>query len=280
MIQGTRRDFFKLAGAGAAAGAALSGCGAEPMTTRPDGHKRLKMGLASYSFRKFNLDETLAMTNRLGLEYIALKSFHLPLESSAGEIRKSAAKVAESGINLYGCGVVYMKNADQVENAFEYAKAAGISVIIGVPAHELLDMVEQKVAEYDIKLAIHNHGPGDDVYPSPESIYEKIKGRDPRMGLCVDIGHTLRIGIDPGQSVRYYIDRVHDVHIKDVTAAAPEGTNVEIGRGVIDIPAFLRTLLELKYDGVVSLEYEKDADDPLPGAAESVGYCRGVLSLV
>ena len=151
-------------------------------------------------------------------------------------------------------------------------------VIIGVPNHEYLDLVEQKVAEYDIRLAIHNHGPTDQAYPTPESAYELIRDRDPRMGLCIDVGHTQRAAVDPAESAERFADRLHDVHIKDVTAATAEGSTTEIGRGVVDIPRFLRTLLEIEYGGTVSFEFEKDANDPLPGTAESVGYVRGVLA--
>ena len=170
-----------------------------------------------------------------------------------------------------------MKNADEVNHAFEYAKAAGMKVIIGVPNHDLLPMVEQKVKEYNITLAIHNHGPGDKVYPTPQSAYEKLKGMDKRMGLCIDVGHTQRSGIDLSDAARECADRLHDIHLKDVSESTGKGTTVEIGRGVINIPKLLRTLIDIDYSGTASFEYEKDAKDPLPGLAESVGYTHGVL---
>jgi len=245
-----------------------------------DGYKRLNLAMASYTFRKFNLDDTLAMTKRLGLERIAFKSFHLPLDSTKDQIRAVAAKVKEAGLDLYGCGVVYMTNESEVNQAFEYARTAGMNVIIGVPEHNLLSLVNKKVQEYNLKLAIHNHGPGDERYPTPESAYERIKNLDSRMGLCIDIGHTQRSGIDPSDAAEKYADRLLDVHIKDVSAASKEGNTVEIGRGVIDIPKFLRTLLRIHYTGMVALEYEKDENDPLAGSAESIGYLKGVLAVI
>ncbi|HUT44934.1 MAG TPA: sugar phosphate isomerase/epimerase, partial [Sedimentisphaerales bacterium] len=134
--------------------------------------------------------------------------------------------------------------------------------------------------QYDIKVAIHNHGPTDKVYPTPASVYEKIKDLDKRIGLCNDIGHTMRAGVDPAESVKKYADRLLDVHIKDVSAANKDGSAVEAGRGVIDIPKFLKTLIKIDYDGIVSFEYEKDAKDPLAGLAESVGYVKGVLAAI
>ena len=248
-----------------------SGAGAVP---------KFELGLASYTLRKFKLAEAMVMTKRVGLKYIALKDFHLPMDSTPEQIREVAGKVKEAGLELYGGGVIYMKDEDQVNNAFEYAKAAGMKVIIGVPNHDLLPLVNRKVQQYDIKVAIHNHGPTDKVYPTPASAYEKISELDPRMGLCIDIGHAQRAGVDPSVPAEKFADRLLDVHIKDVTQSSKEGHTVEIGRGVIDIPKFLRTLLKINYSGVVSFEHEKDADDPLAGLAESVGYVRGALAAI
>ena len=272
---------MKTAGMGMAAASlssfTLTSPGCRP-TEAEKPQKNLSLGMASYTFRNFPLEETLAMTKRLGLKKIAFKSFHLPLESAEEEIKAVARKVKEAGLELYGCGVVYMENEGEVQRAFNYAQAAGMKVIIGVPEHGLLSLVNQKVKEFDIQVAIHNHGPTDKRYPTPESAYERIKDLDHRMGLCIDIGHTQRCGVDPSKSAEKFADRLLDVHIKDVSAATEKGTTVEIGRGVIDIPRFVRTLLKLDYRGNTSFEFEKDADDPLPGVAESVGYVRGVLA--
>ncbi len=244
------------------------------------GGEKLNLGLASYTFIKFTLDEAIAMTTRLGLKNIALKDKHLPMDASPEQLKSTAAKVREAGLNLYGGGVIYMKSEDEVNRAFDYARHAGFKMIIGVPNHNLLPLVDKKVKETNIMLAIHNHGPGDEVYPSPESVYEKIKDLDKRIGLCIDIGHTQRIGLDPSKNATKYADRLYDIHIKDVTGSTGKDTPLEIGRGVIDIPGFVKTLLKIKYQGNVSLEYEKDANDPMAGAAESVGYLRGVLRMV
>ncbi len=244
------------------------------------GKPKFELGLASYTLRKFNLEQTLAMTGRVGLKHIAFKDFHLALNSSPEQIREVRAKVKDAGLDLYGGGVIYMRNEQQVNQAFDYARAAGMRVIIGVPNPELLPLVDRKVKEYDIKVAIHNHGPGDKVYPVPESAYEKIKDLDKRIGLCNDIGHTIRAGVDPSRSIEQYADRLYDIHIKDVSAANAKGGAIEVGRGVIDIPQVLRTLIKIDYAGIVSFEYEKDENDPLPGLAESAGYVRGVLAVI
>ncbi len=281
MEKQTRRKFLQVAGMAAAA-SLTSVSSSLGQDQGPDIalKRRLKLGLASYTLRKFSLDETLAMTARLGLNYIALKSVHLPLDSTPAQCAEAAVKVKKAGIELYGGGVIYMRKVAEVHQAFDYAKAAGMKIIIGAPEPELLPLVNKKVQEYDIKLAIHNHGPGDKTYPTPASAYEKIKDLDRRIGLCNDIGHTMRAGVDPSVSAEKFADRLLDVHIKDVSQATAKGGSIEVGRGVIDIPKFVRTLLKINYKGVVSFEYEKDADDPFVGLAESVGYVRGVLAAV
>jgi len=230
--------------------------------------------------KEFNLDETLAMTRKVGLKYICFKSFHLALDSTPAQIEAVVAKVKKAGLTLYGGGVIGMKKEDQVHQAFDYAKAAGMRVIIGAPAPEMLPLIEKKVKQYDIKVAIHNHGPGDKFFPTPAVALEQIKDLDKRIGMCHDIGHTKRYGDDPIAETQLCADRLHDVHIKDVSAATKEGTGVEIGRGIIDIPRFVRTLVRMKYAGIVSFEYEKEAKDPLVGLAESVGYVKGVIAAI
>jgi len=285
MMRTSRRKFVTVAGLGVAAAALpASARGLVNEESRGAGEAGSEvgftLGMASYTFREFGLDETLQMTVRLGLTKIAFKNFHLALDATRSEIEDVALKVKQAGLDLYGGGVIYMRSREEVNQAFEYAQAAGMRVIIGVPNHEFLPLVERKVQEYDIRLAIHNHGPGDQVYPTPESAYERVKDLDPRMGLCIDVGHTQRAGVDPSESVERFFDRLHDVHMKDVSAASREGGTVEVGRGVIDIPKLISTLKRLDYRGVVAFEHEKDGSDPLAGAAESVGFTRGVLATI
>ena len=284
----SRREFLGSVGVGAAVSLAAGGCAGRGLTIggkkkskcAKKSCKGLKLGLASYTCREFSLDETIAMTKKVGLEYICLKDFHLPMDSTPEKIAEVAEKVRRGGLKLYGGGVIYMKSEEAVNRAFEYAKTAGMKTIVGVPSHELLRLVEKNVRRYDIEVAIHNHGPGDEVYPTPESVFEKVRDMDKRVGLCIDAGHTMRAGVDPCEAAQRFGYRVLDVHIKDVSAATRQGRTVEIGRGVIDIPRFIGILLEMDYSGIVSFEYEKDAKDPLAGLAESVGYVKGVLATV
>jgi inosose dehydratase len=277
-----RRRFLQLAGAGALACAAP---GSVLRAASPSGAASaaapavpFELGLASYTLRAFTTDQAIEMTKRLGLSRICFKDFHLKMDATNEEIATTVAKVKAAGLELYAAGVIYMKTEAQVDRAFEYAKAAGVKMIVGVPNYELLEYTNTKVQQYDLPVAIHNHGPDNPLYPTPQSAYERIVKLDKRLGLCMDVGHTQRSGIDPAESAEKYIDRLYDVHIKDVSSATAAGKTVEIGRGVIDIPKLLRTLKKLKYAGTLALEYEKDDKDPLPGSAESIGYLKGALA--
>jgi len=282
----TRRHFLQWVGVGAAAAAAARpGLAAEasPAEKKAAGgtsKRTYELGLASYTLHKFPLDQALAMTQRVGLKHFCMHPILLPLTSTADQIAEAAAKVKAAGLDLYAGGVIQMSKPADVDRAFDYAKTAGMRVIVGVPVPDVLPLVNEKVKKFDIRVAIHNHGPGDKVYPLPETAYEKIKNLDPRIGLCIDIGHTLRYGGDPYRAARQFADRLFDVHIKDINVATAAGHGVEVGRGVIDIPKFLRTLDEIHYAGCVSFEYEKDMGDPLAGLAESVGYVRGVMAVI
>lgn len=276
-----RREFLKSGAWGMMAASFKAGNrGPAPSGNNETGAKaiRFSLGLASYSLREFSLEQTIEMTKRLALGKIVLKSMHLPLESPVADIAVAAQKVRAAGLDLYGCGVVYMTNEAEVDQGFRYAKAAGLRMIIGAPNPELLGLIEKKVKEFDIALAIHNHGPEDKLFPTPASAYERITRLDRRIGLCIDIGHTMRAGIEPSEAAQKCADRLLDFHVKDVTSATKEGDTIEMGRGVIDIPAFIRTIIKLDFAGTLAFEFEKDGSDPLPGLAESVGYLRGVLA--
>ncbi len=274
----SRRDFLKAAGITVAGATALPRLSRAHDTSVPVAEYPFKFGIASYTFRAFSLDQTIHMTKRLGLTHMTLKDMHLPLTSTPEQIADARRRIAGAGLTLMSCGVVYMKTEDEVKKGFAYARAAGLPMLIGVPDKSLLGLAETLVKETDIILAIHNHGPTDERFPSPESAYSLIKNMDKRMGLCVDVGHTRRLGLDPAEEIKKFADRVFDVHIKDVTSADAKGTTVEMGRGVINIPRIMRMLKQIGYSRTLHFEFEKDQKDPLPGVAESVGYLRGVLA--
>lgn len=241
---------------------------------------QLKLGIAGYTFSQSTIPQAIAMMERVNIKTFSLKDIQLPLNSSKDMIDEVVNTFKKAGINIYGVGVIYMKKKEDADQAFEYARMVGVDMIIGSPVYDLLSYVEGKVKEYNIRLAIHNHGPEDPVYPTPGDVYDHIKNLDSRMGLCLDIGHTQRDNIAPADAYLQYHDRIMDMHIKDVTKAAKDGKSLEVGRGVIDIPAFVKALYKKGYKGYCSFEHEKDAKDPLPGLEESVGYFKGVCAVI
>lgn len=277
----SRRDFLLQAALGVAATTVAPLVASAGSAIRNiDKNDHLPVGMAGYTFAKFDVDKAIAIMNRVAIKRISIKDIHLPLNSSEEKIKEVLGKFSAGGINVYAVGVIYMKTKAAVDDAFAYAKKVGVPLIVGVPNPELLDYTEEKVKEYNIKIAIHNHGPEDKLYPGPKNVYDLIKNRDARMGICLDIGHAMRAGEEPGKAIREYKNRIFDLHIKDVTIAAKDGKATEIGRGVIDFPGLIAALDKVKYQGICSIEFEKDMNDPLPGIAESTGYFRGVINTV
>ncbi len=235
------------------------------------------VSMAGYTFVHFSLNETLKFMKSLDVNYLCIKDFHLPLNSTDQQIADFHKMLNEANVVGYAVGPIYMKSHEEVNRAFDYAKRVGVNMIVGVPNYDLLDYVEQKVKESNIRLAIHLHGPDMPMYPDATDIWNNVKHRDARMGMCLDIGHNLRYGSDSIADLKRYRSRVFDIHLKDVTAPTKQGHAVELGRGIIDFPDFVKTLRKIGYKGAVSLEYEKNMKNPFNEIAESIGYFRAVL---
>lgn len=239
-----------------------------------------RIGMAGYTFVKFDIDSTIEMMKKADVKYLCIKDFHLPLNSTDEQMAAFREKLRAHGIIPYAVGPIYMNSEQEVDRAFDYAARFGVDMIVAVPKYELLDYVDSKVIERGIRIAIHLHGPDGMPYPNATDAWNRIKDLDPRMGICLDIGHTLRDGHDPVLDMDRYRSRIFDIHIKDVTGNTSAGRAIEMGRGKIDIPAFVRMLKETGYSGVCSLEYEKDMDNPMLGIVESIGYFKGVADSV
>jgi sugar phosphate isomerase/epimerase len=245
----------------------------------PETNEKFKVGMAGYSFVKLNdLDKSLSIMQRADVHYLCIKDFHLPFKSTTAEIAAFHAKLKEKGVTGYAVGPIYMKTEAEIDSAFAYAKRVGVKLIVGVPNYELLPYVDKKVKEYDFHYAIHLHGPDIKIYPDAQDVWDHVKDLDPRIGMCLDIGHDTRNGKDAVADLKKFSSRVFDIHIKDVTGNTKLGYSIEIGRGVIDFPAFVKMLREVGYTGVCSLEYERDMAEPSMGIAESLGYFRAVIA--
>jgi sugar phosphate isomerase/epimerase len=284
-----RRTFLKLAALGAVSAAlteessGLNGMLAVGRRTAPHSTPKdvgVKLGVASYSLRNFSRAKAIEMTKALGTPYINFKSVHLPYDASPSEIAAARHEIENSGLQLVGGGVItFETDTDEgVRKYFDYAKAAGMPVIVSTCEPGTLPRVEKFVKQYDIKVAIHNHGPEDKNFPSPYDVLKAVKGMDPRIGLCMDFGHTVRAGTDPVRAVADAGPRLLDMHAKDLRDLKVMESQCIVGEGKIPIAEIFRQLPRIRYQGYVNLEYEIDADDPLPGMKQSFSYMRGVLA--
>jgi sugar phosphate isomerase/epimerase len=241
----------------------------------------LNIGIAGYTFLAYNnnIEKIIEVMTAIDVKNISLKNFQLPYDSNQQQIDDVIGKFKAAGIAVYGLGVIYLKTETEVDNTFNYAKMAGVKIIIVSPTYEVLSYLEKKAKEYQIKVAIHNHGPEDKLFPDIDKIYEKIKTMDPVIGICLDIGHSFRCGHDPAAMLLKYKDRIYDMHVKDVDAAIEKGQTVVNGHGQMDFIKLANALNKSGYAGMCSLEYEQKGDPGL-GISESVGYLRGVVSCV
>lgn len=283
-----RRTFLKFAALGVA-GAALNK--PDPFhATLPAGRRTgelatiddaaLKLGVASYSLRNFSRAKAIEMTKALGTQYINLKSVHLPYDASPAEITAARAEVEGAGLHIVGGGMITFETDtdDGVRKYFDYARAAGMPLMVSTFNPSMLPRIEKFVKQYSIKVAIHNHGPEDPYFPSPYDVLKAVKGMDPRIGLCIDVGHTVRTGTDVVRAVTDAGPRLLDMHVKDLRDLKVAESQCIVGEGRIPIADVFRQLRAIRYPGYVNLEYEIDADDPLPGMKQSFAYMRGVLA--
>lgn len=256
-----------------------AGTGAANMSAdNSDPWNGFKAGVASYTFRKLSVDETIRAMQRLNLNYISIKDFHLSLKSSADERKATIAKFTSAGITPLSCGNITMKNDEtDIRNAFEYARDCGIPTIVCSPDPASMPILDKMVKEFDIKLAIHNHGPEDKKFPAPKDVWDAVRRYDERIGLCIDVGHTARAKADPAKDILKYKERLYDLHFKDINSVAPDGETIAAGRGVLDLAAIMRSLLKIRFGYLFSIEYESTPDDPVPEVAETVGYAKGLI---
>jgi sugar phosphate isomerase/epimerase len=240
----------------------------------------LRLGVASYSFREFQRKLAISMTKQLGVRYVSVKEFHLPYTVTADEAAKAKSEFNKAGLTIMSGGNISLQDEDpmKLRKLFEYARMCGMPMMVCAPTHKTLDTVEKLAKEFDIRMALHNHGPEDKHFPTPQSVLEAVKGRDPRMGLCMDMGHSMRTGIDVVQTLETAGSRLLDMHIKDLKSPTDKASQCDVGEGVMPIVAIFKQLKKMNYQGCVNLEYEINGDNPLPGMLHSFGYMRGVLA--
>lgn len=278
----SRRDLLKTGALAAAAIPSVSfGAPAAPTTEEVDPWLGLKIGVATYTVRELPIDEAIKAVRRVGLKYISIKNVknHIDLTHTTEERKQRAQMFRDAGLVPLSVGNVGMKNDEaDVRRAFEFARDIGVPTMVCAPDKNSIPILDKMVKEFDLKLAIHNHGPEDKQFPSPYDVMKAVENYDKRIGLCIDVGHTARAGVDPAEAILKCRERLYDLHMKDISALGNRNTPIESGRGILNSRSILAALLKIKYQGLVGFEYEKDSKDPVPGLAESVGYTKGLLA--
>ena len=241
----------------------------------------IKLGLASYTFRNFTRAQMIRYMKQLNLTALNAKDVkdHLPMDPP--QEATALADYAAAGIQLHALGALYFPTDEDedIRSKFEYCKRAGVQVIVaGDPTPETLPRIEKFVKEYDIRFAIHNHGPEDKIWHSPLDVLKAVGTMDPRMGCCIDVGHCMRAGVNPVDAVHAVGPRLFNVHMKDLANATAKDSQVAVGEGLMPVRSIFEALVATKYKGFVDLEYEINADDPMPGVIYSFAYMRGVLA--
>jgi sugar phosphate isomerase/epimerase len=266
----TRRTFL-----GAAGVVGLSRLGAAPISDNSDD---FKLGVATYSLRKFSRADAIRMIKDLNTPYVSVKEFHLRYKDSPEELEKGRKEFADAGLKIMSGGVISFHDDDEapIRKYFDYARTCGMPLMIIMPTHANMGKVEQLAKEYNIRVAIHNHGPEDKNFPTPQSALEVVRKMDPRCGVCIDLGHTANTGTDVVKSIADAGDRLFDVHIKDMKSFSDIDSQCDVGEGAMPIPAIFKQLRNIDYRGCVNLEYEIHPENPLPGMQKSFSYMRGV----
>ena len=240
----------------------------------------IRLGIASYTFRNFSRTQMIAFMKQLHISALNAKDVkdHLPMEPQ--QEQTALADYSAAAIIPHAAGVIYFdKDEDaDIRAKFEYCKRANINVIVAGPNPETLPRVEKFAKQFDMRIAIHNHGPEDKLWHSPLDVLKSVNGMDQRIGCCIDVGHTVRAGTDVVQAIREVGPRLFNVHMKDLTNFQSKESQVPVGEGIMPVKKIFEVLGAMKYKGFVDLEYEVHADDPMPGVIESFAYMRGVLA--
>jgi sugar phosphate isomerase/epimerase len=275
----SRRDFFKMSALGAAA-MVLGKSAVFPVKAAPAKEEKLKLGVASYSLRAFKRPEAIQMINDIGAKYVSIKSFHLDYNLNPQEIAAAAAEFENAGLTIVGGGVITLDKDDDedIKKYFEYAKKAKMPLMTIAPTRETLPRIEKFVKQYDIKVAVHNHGPEDKNFPAPSDAIKVIKNMDPRVGVCIDVGHTTRTGNDIIKEIADAGKRVLDFHIKDLKDLMDKDSQCNVGEGAMPVAEIFKQLIKMNYQGYVNLEYEINVENPLEGMKLSFAYMHGVLA--
>ena len=259
-----------------------------------------KLGVARYTMCKRSFDKALEMMQDMDVHYMGLMEGSIKYDATDAEIAAYKAKAAKFGVEVVSAGPLYYDTKEKLVACCEFAKRYGMKYISVVPykdnpawkegmparerrleSDEMMDALDECVKKYDLRAAVHNHGPDNAyLYPTAEAAMKRIGNRDKRIGVCLDVGHERRAGLDPVEFIRKNGDRVVEIHLKNIKIDPVKNFAKEGPRGELDIPGILKALADVGYDGYCLVEFEKDfAVNEVP-LAESIGYYRGVMDSI
>ena len=243
----------------------------------------LKLGVASYSLAKLPVEGVIEVLKQLEINAVSLYKTHAPwADGTPEECRAVVQKFSDAGITVTSTGMIELPNDEAaVRKALDNVRGAGLATFCGwVKNTDSLPLVDKLAREYDLKAAIHNHGPTEKLATGMD-VWKAVQPYDQRVGLCLDVGHGFRAGELAAETIRQCSSRLYEVHLRD-TAATGGGMKdpdpVVIGHGLVDFRSIFAALLEVKYACQAEFEYEKKEENRVPGLAESAGYVRGMLA--
>jgi sugar phosphate isomerase/epimerase len=282
----SRRQFLKTSTA-----AALSLAGMPALLSaeekKDDRFGPFPVGVQSYTFREFDLEQCLKRTQDLGLHYVEFFQKHAPFNSNPDQIKAILKLCKDYGVTPVAYGVQgFSKNHDENKKAFELGKALGIKYLSADPTPDAFDSLDKLCDEYKIAIAIHPHGPWGKKqlhrWYSAEVILKAVKDHHELIGTCLDTGHLIRAAIlgeklDPAQQIRAMGKRNFGIHLKDNDNEAEKrgdpNSNVVFGKGTLDVESVLKALKDVGFKGSISIEYESHPKDP----SADVKECLAVL---
>jgi sugar phosphate isomerase/epimerase len=245
------------------------------------GDRDIRLGVCSYSFRDFQRNLAIKLIKSLDTPFVSVKEFHLPYASTADDLARAVGAFKKADLTIVSGGAMPLDSDDPrvLRRYFEYARSCGMPMIVSAPTtHEALPHVEKLAREFNIKVAVHNHGPEDKTFQAPLQVLDAVKDLDPLVGLCIDVGHSIRAGSDVVEAIALAGPRLLDIHMKDLRKADDKQSQCDVGKGVVPVPEIFKQLKKMQYPGYVNLEYEINSDNPIPGMMASLGFMRGVLA--
>lgn len=271
-----RRLALKTFATAAAAGAAWTDAFAAAVRAAARAHidfAGLPMGIQSYSLRAFSADEALKIIQEdLDLDYVEMFREHFPITTDKAAISAMKAKLKAHDLTLTAHGVqAFTADHAKNEDFFKFAAAAGFKNLSADPTPDSFDSLEKLVKQYDLRIAIHNHGPGH-RYDKVTDCLKAVEGRDTRIGFCADLGHFIRSGEDPVKLLLAMKGRVWGVHLKDFDAPKKDAKGVVLGKGLLDVAGVFKALKSIEFpaDGALSLEYEENPKHPIGEIQECI----------